>query len=90
MTLNPALFETIYTGLLNTKKSREKVRVALEAVDAYLAVRASSLFAPVIAHLRDVGEARSCAEIDDHFVRHFDVRHVDDGVRVPGGPGLDR
>jgi hypothetical protein len=76
MTLNPALFETIYTGLLNTKKSRERVVAALDTVDAYLAERAPSLFAPVIAYLRETGEARSCTEIEFHFKKHFDLSEV--------------
>ena len=49
-----------------------------------------SLFAPVVAYLREAGEARSCAEIENHFKRHFDVSERDDGVRVPGGSGTDR
>jgi hypothetical protein len=76
MKLNPALFETIYVRLLNTKKNRSSVVAALEAVDDYLASRAPSLFAPVLAYLRDAGEARSCAEIETHFKRHFDVTQV--------------
>ncbi len=76
MKLNPALFETIYVRLLNTKKSRSSVVAALEAVDDYLASRAPSLFAPVLAYLRDAGEARSCTEIENHFKRHFDVSEV--------------
>jgi uncharacterized protein len=76
MKLNPALFETIYSRLLNTKKSRANVVAALEAVDRYLAARAPVLFAPVVAYLRETGEARSCAELEDHFKRHFDVSEV--------------
>lgn len=76
MTLNPGLFDTIYTGMLNTKKTRASVEAALEAVDRYLADRAPSLFAPVVAYLRDAGETRSCAEIEDYFKRHLDVSHV--------------
>lgn len=76
MTLNPALFDTIYTRMLNTKKTRASVEAALDAVDRYLAERASSLFAPVVAYLRDAGETRSCAELEDHFKRHLDVSNV--------------
>ena len=76
MKLNPALFKTIYVDLLNGKKTRKNVEAALETVDRYIAERASVLFAPVIDHLRDVGEARSCSEIEDHFRRNFDVSGV--------------
>jgi hypothetical protein len=74
--LNPALFKTIYVELLNGKKTRKNVEAALEAVDRYLGERASKLFAPVIDHLRDVAEARSCTEIEDHFKRNFDLGGV--------------
>ena len=49
---------------------------ALSAVDDYLSKRALSLFAPVIDHLREVGEARSATEIEDHFKRNFGIEGV--------------
>jgi len=76
MKLNPAFFKTIYADLLNTKKTKKNVQAALDAVDQYVAERAATLFAPVIDHLREVGEARSCTEIEDHFKRNFDVGGV--------------
>jgi hypothetical protein len=76
MKLNPAFFKTIYADLLNTKKTRKNVQAALDAVDGYVAARAESLFALVIDHLRDVGEARSCTEIEDYFKRNYDVTGV--------------
>src|SRR5262245_857726 len=88
MQLNPALFATIYTAMLNTKKSRANVEAALGAIDRYLAERASSLFAPVIAYLREIGEARSCAELDTHFARHLDVSHVTTACEYLADQGL--
>ena len=76
MKLNPAFFKTIYTDLLNTKKTPKNVRTALDAIDAYLAGRAPSLFRPVIDHLREVGEARSATEIDAYFKRNLNVDAV--------------
>lgn len=76
LALNPAFFGTVYTELLNTPKARERVETALAAVDAYVAARAPALFEPVLEHLREVGEARACREIDDHFARNLDVRGV--------------
>lgn len=76
MALNPAFFRTIYADLLNGKKTRKNVQAALDAVDRYLAERAPTLYGPVIDHLREVGEARSCTEIEEHFRRHFDVGGV--------------
>jgi hypothetical protein len=74
--LNPILFKTIYTGLLNAKKTRRNVEAALKAVDSYLAGRAPRLFRPLLDHLRDVGEARSSTEIEAHFKRNFNVEGV--------------
>jgi uncharacterized protein len=76
MTLNPAFFTTVYADLLNSKKTRKNVQDALESVDRYLAQRAPTLFGPVIDHLRDVGEARSCSEIEGHFQRNLGVSGV--------------
>jgi predicted nucleotidyltransferase len=76
MTLNPAFFKTVYSDVLNGAKTRRSVEAALEAVDRYLAERSSKLFEPLIDHLRDVGEARSCTEIEAHFKRHFDISGV--------------
>jgi hypothetical protein len=74
--LNPTLFTTVYTDLLNEQKTPERVQFALDTIDNYLAKRARTLFAPVLDHLRDVGEARSCTEIDAHFKKTYDIDHV--------------
>jgi predicted nucleotidyltransferase len=76
MKLNPAFFKTVYVDLLNHKKTHKNVAAALEAVDHYLAERALALFKLVIDHLREVGEARSCSEIEAHFHRNLDVSGV--------------
>ena len=76
MKLNPEFFTIIYSDLLNSKKTRKSVEAALAAVDKYMAARATTLFAPVIEHLRDVGETRSCTEIDDYFSKTYGVEHV--------------
>jgi predicted nucleotidyltransferase len=88
MTLNPVFFQTVYAGLLNGKKTRKNVQAALEAVDRYLAQRAATLFAPVIDHLRDVGEARSCTEIEDYFQRSCDVGGVTAACEYLADQGL--
>ena len=74
--LNPAFFKLIYSGLLNAKKTPKAVKAALDAVDDYLAQRAPALFAAVLEHLREVGEARSSTELEDHFARNFAVEGV--------------
>src|SRR5262249_34363446 len=40
--LNPAFFKTVYTDLLNTKKTRKNVQAALAAVDGYIAERTAT------------------------------------------------
>jgi hypothetical protein len=74
--INPPFFTAIYTDLLNTRKSRRSIEAALDAVDIYIAERAPVLVAPVIEHLREVGEARSCREIEEHFRKNFGVEGV--------------
>jgi len=74
--INPALFKIIYTDLINTKKTQANVRAALDAVDSYLAARATTLFAPIIDHLREAGEMRTCTEIENYFTRNYGI----DGV----------
>lgn len=74
--LNPEFFGTVYTALLNEKKTRAKIEATLRAVDGYIEERATTLFAPVIEYLRDVGEARSCTEIEDYFERNLGVAGV--------------
>jgi hypothetical protein len=76
LTLNPAFFRTVYVEMLNAKKSEKAVRGALDAIDAYVAERAERLFGLVLEHLREVGEVRSCREIEDHFDRNFGVHGV--------------
>ena len=74
--LNPSFFKTIYTDLLNARKTPAAVAAAIDAVDSYIADRAQDLFAPVIGHLREVGEARSCRELEDHFKKNFGIQGV--------------
>jgi hypothetical protein len=52
------------------------VETALCTAETFLAGRAPKLFAPVMDHLREVGEARSSTEIDAHFKRNFNTESV--------------
>ena len=71
-----AFFKTIYSDLLNRQKTADTVERALQAIDTYMLDRAPTIFGPVLEHLQDVGEVRSCREIEDHFTRHFDLSGV--------------
>ena len=86
--LNPEFFRVVYTELLNAKKTRRNVEVALDAVDAYLKARAPQLFGAVIDHLRDVGETRSCTEIESHFQRTVGIEGVTSACEYLADEGL--
>jgi uncharacterized protein len=88
MKLNPAFFKMVYADLLNAKKTRKCVRTALDAIDRYVAERAATLFGPVIDHLREVGEARSCSEIESYFQRNFDIGGVTTACEYLADQGL--
>ena len=86
--LNPPVFKTVYSDLLNTKKTRPTVQRALDAIDAYLAQRAPMLFRLVLDYLSEAAEARSCTEIEDWFKRHFDVDCVATACEYLSDQGL--
>jgi len=88
MKLNPSFFKTVYTDLLNAKKTRKSVQAALDAIDGYLSERAATLFRPVLDHLQEAGEARSCTEIEAHFKRNFNVEGVTTACEYLADQGL--
>jgi predicted nucleotidyltransferase len=88
MKLNPAFFTTIYTAMLNGKKTKKSVQGALDAIDAYVAERTSTLFGPLLDHLREVGEARSATEIEAHFKRNFNIEGVTTACEYLSDQGL--
>jgi hypothetical protein len=86
--LAPDFFRTIYVDMLNAPKTRERVQAALDAIDAWLAERATRVFAPVLDYLREVGEARSCTEIENHFERNMGVGGVTSACEYLADRGL--
>ena len=86
--INPEFFTTIYTQMLNARKTRQNVEKALASIDTYLASRASTLFRPLLDHLREVGEARSATEIENHFKRNFNVEGVTTACEYLADQGL--
>src|SRR5205814_8656789 len=73
---------------LNSRKTRDSVEAALGAVDDYVARRAPILFKPILDHLREVAEARSCREIEDHFARNFGVEGTTTACEYLADQGL--
>jgi len=88
LALNPAFFKTIYTDLLNTRKTRPAVEAALAEVDRFVADRARDVFGPVLEYLREAGEARSASEIEAHFARHFGIEGVTTACEYLADQGL--
>jgi hypothetical protein len=88
MKLNPSFFATVYTGLLNGRKTAKGVRAALDAVDAYIAARAPAVFSPILEYLQDAGEARSATEIEDYFKRHLGIETATTACEYLADQGL--
>lgn len=76
MALNPAFFRSIYTDLLNQPKTRSQVEAALVGAERYVETRAQTLFAPLLAHLRDVADTRTANDLEHHFSRTMDMEGV--------------
>jgi hypothetical protein len=76
LALNPGFFRTVYSDLLNARKTRKAVEAALAAADDYIATRARRLFAPLLDYLREAAEIRSASEIESHFSRSFGIECV--------------
>jgi predicted nucleotidyltransferase len=85
--LNPKFFGVIYTDMLNGKKTKKSVETALDAIESYIAERIA-LFDPVIEHLREVGEARSCSEIENYFERNLGISGVTTACEYLADQGL--
>ena len=76
LTLNPALFKTVYTDLLHSGTQRGSVEKALKTLEETMAARAADVFAPILEYLEDVGDVRSSRDLEDHFRKNFGVAHV--------------
>jgi hypothetical protein len=86
--VNPSLFRTIYSDLLNAKKTEKSITAALDILDGYMAGRAESFFGPVLDYLREAGEARSCTEIEAHFKRNIGVEGATSACEYLADRGL--
>jgi hypothetical protein len=85
--LSPGFFQVVYTEMLNSKKTRKNVEAALDAIDSYLAGR-MDLFNPIVEHLREVGEARSCSDIEHYFERNFGIEGITTACEFLADRGL--
>ena len=74
--LNPALFKTIYTDLLEGGTRKAVVERSLQAAEGYMEQRARQAFALVLAYFKEMGDVRSTRDVEDHFKKNFGVPHV--------------
>jgi len=72
--LNPELLDAIYTRLLREGTKKAAVEHALTTMERYMEERAPRVFAPLLDYLRQHGDVRSSRDIEDHFVKTYDVR----------------
>jgi predicted nucleotidyltransferase len=86
--LNPGFFSTLYTDLLNGRKTTKIVKAALDAADAYVAERAPAVFSPILEHLEEAGEARSATEIEDYCKRHLGIETATTACEYLADQGL--
>jgi hypothetical protein len=85
--LNPAFFKTVYSDLLNMKKTRTGAAGA--GRDRRVPGAAGANAVPAGARLlREAAEARSCSEIEAWFKRHFDVAGVTTACEYLADQGL--
>jgi len=87
-TVNPRLFETIYTDLLAGGTDRAAVVKALETVEGYMKARAAEVFKPVLDYLRETGDVRSSRDIEDHFKKNFNVEGLTTACEYLADEGL--
>jgi hypothetical protein len=88
MRLNPAFFRMVYADVLNTPKTRQTMQAALDAVDDFVARRASAVFAPILEYLAAVGDLRSSRDLEMHFSRNFDIEGVTTACEYLAARGL--
>ncbi len=66
-TLNPTLFDAVFTDLVDKPKDRATLGEALEQIDNYLADNLQTLFKPLLDFLEDSGDERTITDIYTHF-----------------------
>jgi predicted nucleotidyltransferase len=71
--LNPDLFQIVYVDLLNKKKTKMCVTLALQTVETYLERKAGRVFKLVFDYLEAEGDVRSTTDIEHFFTRNYDV-----------------
>jgi len=86
--LNPELFKTIYTDLLEAGTAKTTVVKALETVEEYMKARAAKVFAPLLDYLRETGDVRSSRDIEDHFKKNFNVEGMTTACEYLADEGL--
>ena len=72
--INPSLFRSIYTDLVDRSVTRELLENGLVAVEEYLEAKVDTLFSPILEYLQEAGgEPRSMTQIEHYFQRNFGI-----------------
>ena len=71
--LNPALFDPLYSDLINGPKDAATIGAAIDAIELYLLNDARELAAPIFAYLSEIDGVRSSSEVDTHFDKNFGI-----------------
>ena len=91
MKLNPAFFKIdLHRSAQHQEDARRTCRPRSTPSTAIWRSARPRCSGRCIDHLREVGEARSATEIEDHFKRNFGIEGVTTRLRISGRPGADR
>ncbi len=71
--LNPEFFGSIYTELMDQKKTVARIRRVLAEIDDWLTKKIPLLFQPILDYLDEAADIRSVTEIDDWFGKQMRV-----------------
>jgi RNA polymerase sigma factor (sigma-70 family) len=68
-TLNPALFDPLYTDFIQQPKDTAAIQRALDLINAYLDEHVDVLFGPILNYLRQEGSIRTTTEVNAYFAK---------------------
>jgi hypothetical protein len=74
---NPDLFHLLYTGLIRSEKTPERLEEALQAIRHYVRERAPVLFRAIFEFLEEANGVRTATEINHHFRNQMNLDNVD-------------
>ncbi len=64
---NPEFFKSVYSDLINQKKTRTRIKKALDLIETYLDDKIFDLFGPLLQYLQEADDLRTITELNGHF-----------------------